>query len=262
MTTRFQWTAAAAVLTLGAAGLLAQVQPREKTDREPATELKQQGRTDRAAQRRLRQFLPSAGASAPVTDRAAQRRTALRPVQASVQGHDQKVAGLLIPGNRAEVELSKFAQQQTKNDQVKEFAQMMIDEHSQMITQLQKFATSGDRASPTAAGNGGGMDPVQIKQQICERALDATKRELGRYQGAEFDQAYLGQQIADHIHMLAAEQVLRNHASSELQQVLDTGIVTTQKHLDHARQLMDSLAKEHRSAGGTGAITEERRAEE
>jgi predicted outer membrane protein len=51
------------------------------------------------------------------------------------------IANCLILGNEEEIALSKFALEKAQNPQVKEFAQKMVDEHTQLNQKLQKFAS-------------------------------------------------------------------------------------------------------------------------
>lgn len=64
------------------------------------------------------------------------------------QSNDAIIAGTLIPANQAEVTLAQFALKQTKNAEVKEFAQQMINDHQKIIGQLRKFG--GVAAGPAA----------------------------------------------------------------------------------------------------------------
>jgi predicted outer membrane protein len=65
---------------------------------------------------------------------------------------DQFFAGCLLAHNKAEVELSQLAQQQSQNPQVKQFAEQMIKDHTKMIEQLQQIAgKQGDRTGSSTA---------------------------------------------------------------------------------------------------------------
>lgn len=53
---------------------------------------------------------------------------------------DQKIAVCLLLGNQEEVALAQFAQQRSQNDQVRQFAEQMIEHHQQAISQIQQAA--------------------------------------------------------------------------------------------------------------------------
>jgi predicted outer membrane protein len=240
----------------------------------------------------------------------------------------QHIAVCLTLGNQEEVALGQFAQERAQNPQVKQFAQMMAQEHQQAISQLQQAspqlasmnlelsaqgggsaargqgsatsargagssssagsatsgapsgsgsgasgatgsgsgtgasgqATAGSGASGSASGSasqrtsasgaqGGGQTQqvAQFEQQVKQQCLNLTMTELGRKQGAEFDKAYIGQQLVAHTQMLAQLQAAQQHASSELQPIIQQGTQMTEHHLAQARQIMEQL-----DAGGAG----------
>ena len=84
-------------------------------------------------------------------------------------------------------------------------------------------------------------DACRMKREIHRECLSLTERELDRWQGAEFDQAYLGQQAGAHIGMLATLKTFEKHASNEMRPVIEQARATTEKHLNHANELMQKL---------------------
>ena len=207
----------------------------------------------------------------------------------------QHIAVCLALGNQEEVALGQFAKDRAQNPEVKQFAQMMVQEHQQAISQLQQAspqlasmnlnlsaqggATPGASNSNRGAGSattsstpttgsitstsanqrntataGGGADGqtqqhVQFAQEVKQQCLQLTTAELGRKQGAEFDKAYIGQQLVAHTQMLATLQAAQRHASSELQPIIQQGTQMTEHHLAQARQIMEQLSASG-AAGG------------
>jgi predicted outer membrane protein len=82
---------------------------------------------------------------------------------------------------------------------------------------------------------------LQIKQEISEKCVASAQRELSSKEGAEFDKCFIGMQIGAHMHMVDSLSVLTNHASPELKQILDEGLQTSQRHLEHAKQIAKKL---------------------
>jgi predicted outer membrane protein len=66
---------------------------------------------------------------------------------------DQMVANQLLEMSKGEVELANFALQHTQNDQVKQFAQQMIEDHTNFNNQLAKFASPELSQNQKGAGN-------------------------------------------------------------------------------------------------------------
>lgn len=203
-----------------------------------------------------------------------QRHEADKPViagmqqQAGANSADSQLAGCLIVDNQGEIALGKLAEQKSQNNDVKQFAQKMVKDHSEFMQQLERFAAAGNQTenmsigqSPAVAvqqqavGNtdrslagamtqpmgGQGLNFVQLKQQIGQKCLQMTQRDLEQKESSQFDKCYIGQQIGAHVEVLATLEVFRNQASPELAAVLGKGIETTKTHLEHAQQLAKSL---------------------
>lgn len=101
--------------------------------------------------------------------------------------------------------------------------------------------TQGFRGEQALTAIAPGEPLLQMKAEIARRCGELTQRELAAKQGAEFDKAYIGQQIVSHIDMLATLQTVQQHASSELQPMIQKGIQTTEQHLSQAKQIMQQL---------------------
>jgi predicted outer membrane protein len=103
----------------------------------------------------------------------------------------------------------------------------------------------------TAAAGGQSLNWVAVHQEIADQCLQSARKELTKYEGDDFDKAYIGLQIAQHMEMLDKLQVFRRHASQNMQGDLDEAIETVQGHLKHARQIMDEQ-KDQGSKGSSG----------
>jgi len=77
---------------------------------------------------------------------------------------DRHVAACLTLGNEEEVALGKFAAEHAQNSQVKQFAQQMVEQHNQAISQLQKFVPQG----------------VSLQLQLSQREEGAAERSAER----------------------------------------------------------------------------------
>lgn len=93
-------------------------------------------------------------------------------------------------GNMAEIRLSQLALQRASSDEVKQYAQQMIDQHTQANNQLMQLARQ--------------------KNVTLPRQLDAQhqqiERQLQRLSGASFDQAYMRAMVNDHAQTTALFQ--------------------------------------------------------
>lgn len=106
-------------------------------------------------------------------------------------------------------------------------------------------APANPAANPAAAPRvalkpgAGGLDWLAVHQEIAEEGLASCKKELSRYEGKEFDKAFLGHQIGGHLIAVTNLKVLKRHASSELAGEIDSAIETTESHLKKIRDLME-----------------------
>jgi predicted outer membrane protein len=82
----------------------------------------------------------------------------------------------------AEVQLGKLAAERASNADVKEFAQMMVQDHSKANEELKKIAGQLKVTSPTS---------LNQKHQ-------ALAAKLAKLQGAEFDREYMAQMVLGH----------------------------------------------------------------
>ena len=87
-----------------------------------------------------------------------------------------------LQGSMAEVQTAQLALQKSSNDQVKQFAQRMIDDHTKMIEQMKPVAAQIGVKLP------GGPDKK-------EKAMYAQLQALS---GNDFDQAYVKAMVKDH----------------------------------------------------------------
>lgn len=96
---------------------------------------------------------------------------------------DQKILMDMARANIAEIEAGKLAQSKSQNDQVKSYAQQMIDDHSKALTELQQLAQSKGVTLPT-------------EPDAKHKAMAAK---LEKMNGEAFDKAYMAQAgLQDH----------------------------------------------------------------
>ncbi len=197
----------------------------------------------------VRPAASKAGKPAPRTEGT--QRTVNKPVIAaqSPAQVDQMIAGMLALCNEEEAAVGKFASEHAQHADVKKFATMMSSDHSQMAKQLQKWApeatlagSDSTAAEQSAAGHSMPFEPMRVHQQIANRSLESAKKSMGSKKGADFDMAYVGSQCVLHQQMIDKASVLRQYASPDLQAAIDKGITSAESHLNHAHQLIDTLA--------------------
>jgi predicted outer membrane protein len=212
------------------------------------------------------------GIQQPATQPFRSTQTLTRGVSSEA---DQFFAACLAIKNQGEVEISKFALERTQNPQVKQFAQQMIVDHQPMVPKLQQIAGllaggqfGADRSRTVQSANydsqpGGARQPTTsqvqqaggqlagqtsaleqvtaIERQIAQRCGENLREKLQQKQGAEFDHCYIGSQIAAHMQMLAALEVLKAQTSDPLRQIAQEAEPKVKQHLETAEKLAEQL---------------------
>jgi len=87
----------------------------------------------------------------------------------------------------------------------------------------------------------------QIKHEEADQCLADSRKELNSKKSNEFDECFVGMQIAGHMKMDSQLKVLRRHVSSNLEQVISSGEQTTEEHLKKAKDLIHKLTKDEGS---------------
>jgi predicted outer membrane protein len=227
-------------------------------------------------------LLPQAESQQP-KERNAQEKTTEKVTTEDSHLTDA-LAQWLVNGNKAEIELGKLASEKASSPDVKEFAQMMVKDHSAFLAKVEKF--TDEKGQPVAGADRKTFeDPTEEKRPVTEKSkesqpkeqqvgyrgdkhaamekigkrageieLQMTKDLLNTFQGHEFDMAYVGQQIAGHTKMLATLKAMEEGTSGEFQAVVKQGVKTAEMHLNHAKELSAQLQKQ--GGAKTGARTE------
>jgi hypothetical protein len=91
---------------------------------------------------------------------------------------------------------------------------------------------------------GGPLNWEAVHQEIAREGLESCKKELSRYEGNDFDKAFLGHQLGAHMMSATQLKVLRNHVSSQLASEIDAAHSTTEEHIKHLRKVMDEKKDE------------------
>src|SRR5512133_605644 len=145
---------------------------------------------------------------------------------------DPQIAAIVVAANQADIDAAKLAKSRTKNKDVKAFAETMIRDHEAANKQakaLVKKLKVKPEANPTSKSLAdGGKKNVQ---------------ELKKLKGAEFDKAYIDQEVVYHQQVLDAinSTLLPNAKNPELKALIEKVTPTFQAHLDHAKQLQSGL---------------------
>jgi putative membrane protein len=168
--------------------------------------------------------LAQSSASSPANDRpAADRPAAERSASSNkVERRDARALRNMAEANLAEVEAGKLAAGKARSEEVKKFAQHMVDDHGKQLQEIQKLASarSVDLPSQPAA-----------KHRAAMKKLEGTSAD-------NFDRAYMSQMVKDHRDALKlAQRTARNAKDSELKAAAEKATPDIKEHLQTAEQL-------------------------
>ena len=124
----------------------------------------------------------AAAAQTGMQSGAASQSDSMGKQSAGTASSDSNFMKKAAAGGLAEVELGQLAVQKASNEQVKQFGQRMIDDHSKANEQLKSVAEQEHVTLPT-------------RPDLKDRQ---TKDRLEKLSGTEFDQAYMSDMLKDH----------------------------------------------------------------
>ncbi len=138
---------------------------------------------------------------------------------------DKAFVSKALQGGMAEVQLGQLTLQKSNNDQVKQFAQRMIDDHTKLGEQMKPVAKQLDVS-----------DPKSISKKD-----KATIAKLEALSGPAYDQAYIKDMVKDHKQDLSEFQT---EASSGQDQTVKDAANQGSKVIAQHLQMIQQIAKD------------------
>lgn len=196
--------------------------------------------------------------SIATTNEPATTRTARSDISAS----DKNWVNDQLSDGTAEVELAKLAKERASNPEVRQFADMMIQDHTKAGEQLKQIATTF-------------AIPMESKNEDKHRDL---MDKLSKRSGADFDKDYMNAMVDDHEDAVrdlrsrvdekrslsdrvtgknpedpaaVKPESADNHVDASINQWAADTLPTIEGHLDRAKQIKDGLDHNNSTARGT-----------
>jgi putative membrane protein len=130
---------------------------------------------------------------------------------------DQKFVDEAARGGKMEVELGQLAQKNSSNDEVKQFGQLMVTDHTRLNQELGEAAKKDGLTVPSE---------LNAKQK-------AEFQSLSKLSGKTFDEKYSQLMVQDHRNDLGSFQKAESMVKSpDLKKAIDDAIPVIQHHLD------------------------------
>jgi putative membrane protein len=161
------------------------------------------------------------------------------PANGQTTGMDRMFVENALKGGMAEVQLGQLALQKSSNDDVKQFAQRMIDDHTKL----------GDQMKPIAQQIGVKIPDAPSKKD------QATLAKLRALNGDAFDKAYVKDMVKDHKADLDDFKMeAQNGSNPQVKDAASQGSQIISQHLQMIEQISHkeaSMASNGTSNGGT-----------
>ena len=159
---------------------------------------------------------------------------AVLPVHAQPAPTDPQIAQIVVTANQVDVDAGKLAAARTKSKDVKAFAQQMVTDHTAVNQQAVALVTRL-KVRP---------EPSDTSRSL-QKGGDENVAKLKTLAGAQFDKAYVDQEVGYHQAVLdAIDKVLAPSAqNAELKALIAKVRPAIAAHLEHAKHLQMQLAR-------------------
>lgn len=156
----------------------------------------------------------------------------------TISSADRKLMVEMAQANVNEIAVAQVAQSKAQSEQVKAFAQRMVDDHTSALNELQQLAQAKGLQLPSEPDG---------KHQ-------AALKKMEKLSGAAFDKQYIAQAgVADHRNTNKLLQRVSSRAQdAELKALAAKQEHTVQQHLDMAQETRSGAAKSG-SSGASGS---------
>jgi putative membrane protein len=146
--------------------------------------------------------------------------------------NDAQIAAIVVTANQVDIDAGKVAKDKSTNAAVKEFAQLMITDHTgvnkqavDLVTKLK--VTPEDNPTAKSLKEGGAKNLAHLKT----------------LSGAAFDKAYIDHEVAYHQQVLDAvdKTLIPGASNADLKALLVKVRPAFVAHLEHAKKIQSSV---------------------
>ena len=169
----------------------------------------------------------SAVAAAPAEDAATNNEAA-----AATKLTDPEIASVAVTADQIDIDYAAIAKEKSKNADVLQFAATMAKDHQSVNDQAVALAT---KLGVTPQDN-------SLTQSLLTGAA-STKTMLNSKSGADFDKAYIDNEVAYHKAAIDVVEntLIPNATNEELKGLLQTALPIFKQHLAHAEMVQKNF---------------------
>jgi putative membrane protein len=145
---------------------------------------------------------------------------------------DPQIAHIAYTAGEIDIKAAKQAETKASNKEVKQFAQDMVRDHEavnkQALALVKKLNVTPEDNETSRA----------LSKQAADKLAD-----LGKLKGADFDKAYVANEVAYHktVNNALEAQLIPLASNAELKNLLQTGLKLFQGHEQHAEHVAADL---------------------
>lgn len=147
---------------------------------------------------------------------------------------DAEVASVAVVANQIDIGYAEIARKKSRNKDIKQFAETMINDHNAVIEQAAALAK---KLGVTPKDNA-------VSQSLLEGA-EKTKKMLNEKRGKAFDKAYIDNEVAYHEAVIGAVEklLIPETDNAELKDLLKAVLPALKTHLGHAKMVQQKVSK-------------------
>ena len=147
---------------------------------------------------------------------------------------DPQIAMIAVVADTVDIDAGKLAKDKAQDQGVKDFAEMMVRDHTAV----------NEKAAALVKKLGVTPEESDTSRKLKEDG-DKKREELSKLSGAEFDKAYVDNEVAYHEAVIGvvSKTLIPNTKNPELKKLLEDAAPIFTAHLEHAKRLQASLKK-------------------
>jgi len=147
---------------------------------------------------------------------------------------DPQIAAIVVTANQVDIDAGKLAKMRSKNKEVKDFAQLMVTDHTGVNKSATELVT---KLHVTPESN--------ATSQSLQKGGDENLAALKKLHGGAFDRAYVDHEVTYHQSVIDAvdSTLIPSAKNAELKALLVKVRPAFIAHLEHAKTLQASLTK-------------------
>lgn len=152
---------------------------------------------------------------------------------------DPQIATIALTAHKIDVDRGKLAIKHTRNAEVKQFAEQMVNDHQAGIAEAMALAKRL-HVTPQAS---------EVSKSLQADAKKAAAR-LKKEKGAAFDKDYIDTEVAYHQAVIDAVKgvLVPGAQNAELKTLLQNAVPTLEGHLQHAKMVQAQVGSSTHAA--------------